>query len=105
MSDFGKALYSKILKLHTDVPLPGPGDQSLVPHLFVADEMFPLCRELTRLYAGQNNPRERRVFNYQLSRTRRMVKCTFAILATQLRLYRRVLAVSPQIAEKLLHPS
>ena len=101
-SAFGKALYSQTLQLPADVPLHGAEDQSPVPHVFVADEAFPLRRELMRPYPGQNNTRERRVFNYRLSRARRMVECTFGILATQWRLYRRVLGVSPLVAERVV---
>ncbi len=41
-----------------------------------------------------------RLYNYRLSRARRMVECSFGILAAQWRLYRRVLGVIPEMAEK-----
>lgn len=83
-----------------DTPLPGAEQLGPIPHVFVADEAFPLKRHMMRPHPGQNIVREKRVYNYRLSRARRMVECTFGILATQWRLYRRVLGVTPETAEK-----
>ncbi len=52
---FWKALYSQALHLPTDVPNPGAKDQMPVNHVFVADEVFPLRRELMRPSPEQNN--------------------------------------------------
>ncbi len=80
----------------------------LMPHVFVADGAFPLRRHMMRPHPGQNIGREKRLYNYRLSRARRMVECSFGILAAQWRLYRRVLGVIPEMAEKAakgyLHP-
>ncbi|KAM3609530.1 uncharacterized protein V6R79_016396 [Siganus canaliculatus] len=43
--------------------------------------------------------RDRRVFNYRLSRARLVVECAFGVLASQWRLYRRALEVQPDVAE------
>ena len=72
-----------------------------IPHVFLADEAFPLRRNLLRPYPGHTSG-EKRVFNYRLSHARRMVECTFGILAAQWRIYRRVLGVSPQVAESVV---
>ncbi len=69
-----------------------------VLHVFTADEAFPLCRDLMRPH---HNTRERRVFNYRLS-YRRIVECTFGILARQSHLFQRVLGVSPEVAERVV---
>uniref|UniRef100_A0A671NI47 DDE Tnp4 domain-containing protein n=1 Tax=Sinocyclocheilus anshuiensis TaxID=1608454 RepID=A0A671NI47_9TELE len=45
---------------------------------------------------------KRKGFNFHLSHARRMVECTFGILAAQWRVYRRVLGVSPEVAEKIV---
>lgn len=91
-SAFGKALH-----LPEDAPLPGAEDLQPVPHVFVGG--FPLKRHLLRPYPGKHLDREKRVFNYCLSQARRMVECTFGILAAQWRLYHRVLGVSPKVAD------
>ncbi|KAJ8346597.1 hypothetical protein SKAU_G00279980 [Synaphobranchus kaupii] len=98
-SAFGTALRLGNLDLPEDRPLPGADHLGPQPYVFLADEAFPLRRNLLRPYPGQHLGGERRIFNYRLSHARRMVECSFGILATQWRLYRRVLGVSPEVAE------
>ncbi|XDV26067.1 hypothetical protein PO909_029865 [Leuciscus waleckii] len=70
-------------------PLPGAEDREPQPHVFMADEAFPLRRNLMR-----------RVFNYRLSRARLVVENAFGILSSQWRMYRRLIEVHPEVAEK-----
>ncbi|KAK0140169.1 Protein ALP1-like [Merluccius polli] len=70
-------------------------------HVFLADEAFPLRRNIMRPYPGHNTG-EKNVFNFRLSHVRRMVECAFGILASQWRVYRRVLGVSPEVAENIV---
>ena len=100
-SAFGSALRQGTLNLPGDAPLPGAENVGSIPHVFLADEAFPLRRNLLRPYPGHTSG-EKRVFNYRLSHARRMVECTFGILAAQWRIYRRVLGVSPQVAESVV---
>ncbi|XP_029912989.1 uncharacterized protein LOC115363054 [Myripristis murdjan] len=66
-SAFGQALRSGTLPLPADRPLPGADHRGPQPHVFVADEAFPLRRNLMRPFPGRILPRERRVFNYVCS--------------------------------------
>ena len=66
-SAFGAALQSGTLQLPADLPLPGADHRGPQPHVFVADEAFPLRKNLMRPFPGRNLARERRVFNYRLS--------------------------------------
>ncbi|XP_056090774.1 uncharacterized protein LOC130070418 [Rhinichthys klamathensis goyatoka] len=100
VSAFGRALCQGSLGIPEDKPLPGAEHLGPMPHVFVADEAFPLRRHMMRPHPGQNIGREKRLYNYRLSRARRMVECSFGILAAQWRLYRRVLGVTPEMAEK-----
>lgn len=96
-SAFGQALRRDALYLPPDAPLPGA--EGNMPFVFVADEAFPLRRNMMRPFPGHNLSPEQKIFNYRLSRARRMVECAFGILASQWRLYRQILAVSPEVAE------
>ncbi|KAM3620413.1 uncharacterized protein V6R79_022887 [Siganus canaliculatus] len=93
------ALHSGTLQLPTDRLLPGADHRGPQPHVFVADEAFPLRRNLMRPFPGRTLARDRRVFNYRLSRARLVVECAFGVLASQWRLYRRALEVQPDVAE------
>ncbi|XDV25423.1 hypothetical protein PO909_029343 [Leuciscus waleckii] len=74
--------------LPEDTLLPGAEHLGPQPYVFVADEAFPLRRDLIH-----------RVFNYRLSRARLTVENAFGILAAQWRMYRRVIGISPSNAE------
>ena len=60
-------------------PLPS-GDQPM-PYFIVADDMFPLRMWLMKPYPHCHMSREESIFNYQLSRTHRVVENAFGILA------------------------
>ena len=66
-SAFGSALRQVTLNLPGDAPLPGAENLGPIPHVFLADEAFPLRRNLLRPYPGHTHG-EKRVFNYRLSR-------------------------------------
>lgn len=101
-SAFGQALRRGTLNLPPDAPLPGAEDLGPLPYVFVGDEAFPLRRNLLRPYPGHDVEGVKRIFNFRLSSARRLVECAFGILATQWRLYRRVLGVSPEVAEHVV---
>ncbi|KAK0142027.1 Protein ALP1-like [Merluccius polli] len=98
-SAFGRALQDGTLSLPADSVLPAAEDLGPLPHVFVADEAFPLRRNLMRPFPGIHPPGRKRTFNYRLSRARLVVEDTFGILAAQWRMYHRVLGVSPDNAE------
>lgn len=99
-SAFGRALRAGTLHLPADQPLPAAEHRGPQPHCFVADEAFPLRRNLMRPFPGRILPRDKRIFNYRLSRARLVVENAFGILAAQWRMYHRVLDVQPEVAEK-----
>ncbi|XP_059923546.1 uncharacterized protein LOC132469572 [Gadus macrocephalus] len=98
-SVFGQALRAGDLKLPADRVLSAAAQRGPLPHVFVADEAFPLRTNL-RPFPGRILPRERRVFNYRLSRARLVVENAFCILSSQWRIYRRVIEVRPELAER-----
>uniref|UniRef100_A0A8C5ET92 Zgc:194221 n=1 Tax=Gouania willdenowi TaxID=441366 RepID=A0A8C5ET92_GOUWI len=89
-STFGQALRT----------LPGADHRGPQPHASVADEAFPLRKNLMRPFPGRNIPREQRIFNYRLSRARMVVEDAFGILSSQWRMYRRAMEVRVDVAEK-----
>ncbi|CAI5656484.1 unnamed protein product [Oreochromis niloticus] len=99
-STFGQPLRAGTLHLPPDQPLPGGEHRGAQPHVFVADEAFPLRRELMRPFPGRLVPLEKRIFNYRLSRVWLIVEGAFGIHSSQWKLYRRSMELRPEIAEK-----
>ncbi|XP_034071578.1 uncharacterized protein LOC117545744 [Gymnodraco acuticeps] len=65
-SAFGEGLRDGSLQLPPDTVIPGAERLGLLPHVFVGDEAVPLLDNLLRPFT-----RERRLFNYRLSRARK----------------------------------
>ncbi|KAK5648047.1 hypothetical protein RI129_002939 [Pyrocoelia pectoralis] len=82
--DFACALEAATLHLPSDQPLPGMTEP--VPHVILADAAFPLQRHILKPFPFKSMTREQRIFNYRLSRGRRVVENAFGILANRFRI-------------------
>ena len=98
--NFGKAFMYGQLDVPPPKPLDNlpPGQGEDLPCCFVGDEAFPLQADLLRPYPrnqrGTNLPYPKMIFNYRLSRARRLVENAFGILAQRFRIYDRRLGIS-----------
>ncbi|XP_043216296.1 protein ALP1-like [Amphibalanus amphitrite] len=86
-----------------DLPPPKAIDQrgTTLPSVIVADEAFPLTVHMMRPYPGRTESRlgaPATIFNYRLSRARRVVENAFGILSQTWRIFRRPLNVNPEHA-------
>ena len=66
-----------------------------VPHVLLGDEAFPLCCDLMRPFARNVLTNERCIFNYRLSRARKVVEIAFGILANRWRIFHRRINLNP----------
>ena len=76
-----------------------------LPHCLVGDEAFPLRMDLMRPYpraARAALPQDQLVFNYRLSRARRIVENTFGILAQRFRIYNKRMQLSDYNADIII---
>ena len=86
----GQAFEDGSISLPEPEPLPGCS----LPHLpcyLVGDEIFALKPWLQRPYPGKNVKEDESIFNYRLSRARRVIKNCFGILVARWRIFRRAI--------------
>ncbi|KAG8311342.1 uncharacterized protein LOC124371719 [Homalodisca vitripennis] len=85
---------SKSLNLPNDEPL--PGRQKLMPYVFLGDDAFALSKRLMKPFPGSHEQGSKpRIFNYRLSRARRIVENTFGIMASVFRVLRKPMLLQP----------
>ena len=61
----------------------------------VADDAFPLSLNILKPYPQRNLDRPKRIFNYRLSRSRRVVENAFGILANRFRVFLTTINLRP----------
>lgn len=85
-SNLGKAIRQNLF----DVPPPTelPDTNIITPYVFLGDEAFPLLPNLLKPYSREQslNDRSKAIFNYRLSRARRVVENSFGILSQRFRI-------------------
>lgn len=82
-----------------NIPQPSDVSQNFtnVPYVFVADDAFPLRRDILKPFRqAQLDSAEKEIFNYRLSRARHVVENAFGILASRFRIYHSQINLEPQ---------
>lgn len=79
-----------------------PGSETKVPFFFVADDAFQLSKNMMKPYPGRNLNKTRKVFNYRISRARRMIENSFGILVSRWRVFRKPICMHPEAADKIV---
>ena len=86
-SHLGYAIDNNILNLPNPTKI-GNFDGTF-PYVFLADDAFGLKTYLMKPYPGQYLTEDKRIFNYRLSRGRRIIENTFGIAASRFRILRK----------------
>ena len=98
-SAFGQRFLDNDMDVPPPKTIPNAEHLGSLPYVIVADEAFPLKPNIMRPYpkvkTAARLPREVQIFNYRLSRARRIVENAFGILAQRFRLYNRRLQLKP----------
>ncbi|XP_040199369.1 protein ANTAGONIST OF LIKE HETEROCHROMATIN PROTEIN 1-like [Rana temporaria] len=92
-STFGRMIRANSLDLPNDSSLPGTNEPAL-PFVFVGDEAFALGKNLLRPFSSRALSNDKRIFNYRLTRARRVVECAFGILANKWRILHTAINLS-----------
>ncbi|KAL8565422.1 hypothetical protein ACOMHN_029115 [Nucella lapillus] len=101
-SSIGKAMATNALKFPPDARLPYADNLGPLPYVVVADEAFPLSKHILRPFPGRSLSLDKRIFNYRLSRARRIVENAFGVLTARWRIFHAKMAVAPQLANDIV---
>uniref|UniRef100_A0A6P7GJU7 Protein ALP1-like n=1 Tax=Diabrotica virgifera virgifera TaxID=50390 RepID=A0A6P7GJU7_DIAVI len=101
----GSKLHSMLTSKTLGIPVPEelPGRSMQVPYFFVGDSAFALDENLMKPYHGdfaKGTPE--RIFNYRLSRARRIVENAFGISSSVFRVLRKPMLLGPEKAELIV---
>lgn len=71
--------------MNLPTPTPLPGREKPMPYVFVGDAAFPLLENIMKPYSGHHDRgSSKRVYNYCLSRARRVVENVFGVSTARL---------------------
>lgn len=112
-SNMFKALTQSTLHIPEPRPLPKSSDpfwahsesDQCIPMVFVADDAFPLSDICMKPYSQRKLTEEMRIFNYRLSRFRRISENAFGIWVNVFRLFSTRANLSPDKAKTLIMAS
>ena len=83
-TDFCDKLQNECLK----IPEPSDVTGRKLPYVFNGDEAFSLRKDFLKPYNVNQLTRERKIFNYHLSRARRIIENVFGILVTRFGIFK-----------------
>ena len=101
-ADIKVSLQSADNPLQLPSPRPLPGREKTVPYVLTGDDAFPLTRYLMKPYPHSGLSVEQRIFNYRLSRMRRISENGFGLLANRFRVFRNCILLPTQTVRSLV---
>ncbi|XP_062575927.1 uncharacterized protein LOC134237799 [Saccostrea cucullata] len=99
-SSLYQALESNDLNIPPKKPL--PLRHTPVPYVTVGDEAFPLKSYIMKPYSFKNLDQNKRIFNYRLSRARRIVENVFGILTSRFGVFKKAIPLEPEKVEGIV---
>nr|XP_023028001.1 putative nuclease HARBI1 [Leptinotarsa decemlineata] len=92
------SLTTKLENNSLNIPKPRPlvGRNKAIPFVIVADDAFAMKPYIMKPYAFRNLHDGQRVFNYRLSRARRIIENCFGIASARFRVLRKLIELEPE---------
>ena len=84
-------------------PEPLPGDDKDIPYFLIGDDAFPLREWMQKPYSQRGLEQDQRVFNYRLSRARRVSENAFGIMVQRWRCLLTCMQQEPQNCQDITH--
>ncbi|XP_068083928.1 putative nuclease HARBI1 [Anabrus simplex] len=85
--------YRRLISNKLNVPKPAICED--LPFVFIGDEAFSLRENFMKPFSQKNLTEDRRVYNYFLSRARRVVENAFGILSARFRIFHTAISLKP----------
>lgn len=79
-----------------------PGTDTMMPHMLVGDDAYPLRLDPMKPYPFRNLNTNQRIYNYRLSRAYSVVENAFGILANRFRVFRTTISLAPFKVVKII---
>ena len=105
--------YQALVRNKLNIPPPAPLNKNAtepldecyppIPHYLVGDDAFALSNNIMKPYPKRGLTEEQRIFNYRLSRARRISENAFGILAAKFRVFFTTLCTRPESAVTIVH--
>ncbi|KAK3922219.1 Protein ALP1-like [Frankliniella fusca] len=96
---YRSAFFSKLThrKLNIPPPCPVSGLNNDLPFFFIGDNAYPLSENFAVPFKGNNLKDEEMVYNYRLSRARRIVPNAFGLMCSRFRIFFRPIEGCPAL--------
>lgn len=99
-SDLGRLMEQNKLCIPEEKCLPDSNIK--VPHVFIADEAYPLCENLMKPYSKKALGDAEEVYNKRLSSARKTIECAFGILFAKWRILSGYIETLPETADDII---
>lgn len=96
--------YDRLINGDLQVPNSSKTEKSIerLPYVFVGDEAFALREDFLKPFSQKELNKEKRVFNYRLSRARRIIENVFGILVARFRIFHSAIHLKLENIDKVV---
>lgn len=101
-STLGKKIIAKNLNIPEDKAL--PQTNTILPHVIVGDEAFPLMTNVMRPFPGAQTGQDEgnKIYNYRHSRARRVSENAFGIMSKKFRIFFKKFNILPEHLDTII---